>query len=205
MLTLYHSPWTRSTGVRILLEELGAPYEMRVINRATGEQRGEEYLRINPLGKVPAIDHDGTIVTEQVAIYIYLADAFPERGLAPPIGAPLRGPYLRWLAFYGSSFEPAMVDHALKREPGPAAMSPYGTYEGVVDLLSAQLAQGPYILGDRFMTLDVLWGTALGWMTQFKLLPERPEFAAYLARINERPAVKQVNAEDQVLAKTYHP
>jgi len=205
MLTLYHSPWTRSTGVRILLEELGAPYEMRVINRAAGEQRGDEYRRVNPLGKVPAIDHDGAIVTEQVAIYIYLADAFPERGLAPPIGDRLRGPYLRWLAFYGSAFEPALVDFHLKREPAPAAMSPYGTYEEVIGLLSSQLATGPYLLGDRLTAADVLWGTALGWTTQFKLVPERPEFTAYMARVNERPAVKKVNAEDQALAATHHP
>jgi glutathione S-transferase len=205
MLALYHSPWTRSTGVRILLEELGAPYEMRVINRKAGEQRGEEYRRVNPLGKVPAIDHDGAIVTEQVAIYIYLADAFPERGLAPPIGDALRGPYLRWLAFYGSAFEPALVDHYLKHEPAPPAMSPYGTYDEVIGLLSAQLAAGPYLLGERFTAADVLWGTALGWTTQFKLVPERPEFMRYVSLVNERPAAKKVSAEDQELAATHHP
>jgi glutathione S-transferase len=205
MLTLYYSPWTRATGVRILLEELGAPYALRVIDRATGEQRGEAYRRVNPLGKVPAIDHDGAIVTEQVAIYIYLADAFPERGLAPPIGDKLRGPYLRWLAFYGSAFEPALVDFHLKREPAPPAVSPYGTYDEVIGLLSAQLSAGPYLLGARFTAADLLWGTALTWTTQFKLVPERPEFAAYMARINGRPVVQRVNAEDKALAATHHP
>lgn len=205
MLIFYHSPWTRATGVRILLEELGAAHEMRVINRAKGEQREEAYRRVNPLGKVPAIDHDGAIVTEQVAIYIYLADAFPERGLAPPIGDKLRGPYLRWLAFYGSAFEPAMVDFHMKREPAPPAMSPYGTYDEVIALLSSNLATGPYMLGEKFTAADVLWGTALTWMTQFKLIPDRPEFAAYIARFNERPAVTRVNAEDAELAKSHHP
>ena len=205
MLTLYHSPWTRSTGVRILLEELGAPYEMRVINRASGEQRGEAYRRVNPLGKVPAIDHDGAIVTEQVAIYIYLADAFPDRGLAPAIGDRLRDPYLRWLAFYGSAFEPALVDFHLKREPAHPGMSPYGTYDEVIDLLSSQLKTGPYLFGDRLTAADLLWGTALGWTTQFKLVPERPEFAAYIARINQLPSAQKVGAEDAELAKTHHP
>ena len=205
MLTFYHSPWTRATGVRILLEELGAPYAMRVINRQAGEQRQPEFLKINPLGKVPTIEHDGAVVTEQVAIYIYLADAFPERGLAPPIGDKLRGPYLRWLAFYGSSFEPALVDYYLKREPPSLAMSPYGTYEDVIDLLSRQLATGPYLLGDRFTAADVLWGTALTWTTKFELVPQRPEFAAYMQRINERPIVQRVNAEDAELAAKHHP
>ncbi len=94
--TLYHSPRTRSQGVRILLEELGAPYELHVLNFKLEEQHKPDYLAINPLGKVPAIEHAGAVVTEQVAIYIYLADAFPAAGLAPAIGDPLRGPYLRW-------------------------------------------------------------------------------------------------------------
>src|SRR4051794_39039193 len=200
MLTLYYSPWTRATGARILLEELGAPYELKLINRQSGQQRSPEFLKVNPLGKVPTIEHDGAIVTEQVAIFIYLADAFPERGLAPPIGDPLRGPYLRWLAFYGSSFEPALVDFHLKRDPGTRAMSPYGTYEDVIGLLGAQLAAGPYLLGDRFTAADVLWGTALGWTMHFKLVPERPEFVAYRDRIAARPAAVKVNAEDVEMA-----
>src|SRR5262245_40479058 len=128
-LVFYHSPNTRSTGVRILLEELGAPHEMRVLNMKAGEQRKPEYLAVNPLGKVPAILHDGALVTEQGAVYIYLADLFPEVGLTPAIGDPLRGPYLRWLVYYGSSFEPALVDRAMKREPAPAATSPYGDFD----------------------------------------------------------------------------
>lgn len=205
MLTFYHAPQTRSTGVRILLEELGAPYDMQVLNRNRGEHRQKDFLAINPLGKVPAIEHDGALVTEQVAIFIYLADAFPERGLAPPIGNPLRGPYLRWLAFYGSSFEPALVDRHLGHAPDPAqpgqvAMSPYGSYEGVIDLLESQLAAGPFLLGERFTAADVLWGTALGWTLQFKLAPPRQAFTAYAGRIGGRAAARRVVDEDAALA-----
>lgn len=200
MLTLYYSPQTRATGTRILLEELGAPYELHVLNRQTGEQRSPDYLRVNPLGKVPAIDHDGAVVTEQVAIYIYLADAFPERGLAPPVGDALRGPYLRWLAFYGSCFEPAIVDKHLGHDPGPQAMSPYGSYDTVIDQLTAQLATGPFMLGERFTAADILWGTALGWILQFKLVPERPEFTSYVGRVGGRASVRKVNEEDAALA-----
>jgi glutathione S-transferase len=128
-LTFFHSPNTRSTGTLTLLKELGAEYQLHLINMKQGEQRKPEYLAINPMGKVPALKHGEAIITEQVAIYIYLADLYPEAGLAPKIGNPLRGPYLRWMAFYGSSFEPAVVDRAQKREPAPQAMSPYGDFD----------------------------------------------------------------------------
>ena len=200
MLTLFHSPQSRATGVRILLEELDTPYELHVLNRRKGENRSPEYLAVNPLGKVPAIVHDGAVITEQVAIYIYLADAFPAKGLAPAIGDKLRGPYLRWLAFYGSSFEPAMVDKHLERDPGALAMSPYGSYEVVVDSLDEQLAAGPFLLGERFTAADILLGSALGWMLQFKLLPERPSFTAYAGRIAGRASARKVNDEDAALA-----
>ena len=110
--TLFHSPNTRSTGVLILLEELGADYELNLVDMKANEQRAAAYLAINPMGKVPAILHRGALVTEQVAIFLYLADLYPEAGLAPPIGDALRGPYLRWMVFYGSCFEPAVVDRA---------------------------------------------------------------------------------------------
>lgn len=205
MLTFYYAPQTRATGVRILLEELGAPHELAVINRQAGEQRSPEFLAINPLGKLPAIVHDGAVVTEQVAIFAYLADLFPEAGLAPPIGDKLRGPYLRWLAFYGSAFEPAIVDHHLKRDPGAHAMSPYGTYEGVLDALSAQLSPGPYLFGETLTAADILWGTALGWTTMFGLVPQRPEFTTLIQRIAERPASRKIGAADAELAAKQKP
>ena len=200
MLTLYYAPQTRATGVRILLEELGADYDLHVMNIRRAEQRSPDFLAINPLGKVPTIVHDGAVVTEQAAIYQYLADAFPDRGLAPPIGDKLRGPYLRWLAFYGASFEPAMVDKHEKREAGNPMMSPYGSVNAVIDTLEAQLAPGPFMLGEHLTAADILWGTALGWMLQFKLLPERPAFVAYAGRIAGRATARKVGEEDAALA-----
>ncbi len=200
MLTLYYSPQTRATGVRILLEELGAPYELHVMDRNADELHGPDYLAINPLGKVPAIVHDGAVITEQVAIYPYLADAFPERGLAPPIGDADRGPYLRWMAFYGSSFEPALVDKAMSRDPGQRAMSPYGSLDAVIDAVAGQLGRGPFMLGERFSALDILWGSAVGWMLMFKMLPEKPVFTAYAGRIAGRAAARKVTEEDAALA-----
>ena len=198
--TLFHAPNTRSNGAMILLEELGAPYDLQVLNFKTGEHRQAAYLATNPMGKVPAIKHGDAVVTEQVAVFLYLADLFPDAGLAPPIGDPLRGPYLRWLAFYGSCFEPALVDRAMKREPAPPGMCPYGDYETMLKTLTDQLARGPYLLGERFTAADVLWGTALTWTTAFKLVPELPVIKAYMERVNSRPAAARVKAKNEELA-----
>jgi glutathione S-transferase len=202
-LTFYHSPNTRSSGTRILLEELGAPFELRALNMKAGEQRQPAYLAVNPLGKVPAVTHGDALITEQVAIFLYLADLFPQAKLAPAFDDPLRGPYLRWLIYYAAAFEPAVVDHAMKREPAPAAMSPYGDYDTMLKALTDQLAKGSYILGERFSAADILWGTALTWMTMFKLVPESPVVMAYIARLNARPSVAKVRAQDAALSAAH--
>jgi glutathione S-transferase len=199
-LTFFHSPNSRSGGTRVLLEELGARYELVVLNMKAGETRQDKYLAINPMGKVPAIVHNGALVTEQPAIYLYLADLFPEAGLAPPIGDPLRGPYLRWMVFYGSCFEPAVVDRAMKRESAPPSTSPYGDYQTMFKTLSDQLAKGPYILGDKFTAADVLWGGALNWTTMFQIVERTPVIGAYIDRVMGRPAVARAKALDDALA-----
>jgi len=187
-ITLFHAPQSRSAGALVLLEELGADYELHVLDLKKGEQRQPAYLAVNPMGKVPAIRHDGALVTEQGAVYAYLADLYPEAGITPAIGDPLRGPYLRWLFYYGSSFEPALIDRSLKREPTPPSTSPYGDYETMLKTLTDQLATGPYLLGERFTAADVLWGTALRWTTMFKLVPESAPVTRYIAQVTSRPA-----------------
>jgi len=203
VLTLHHAPNTRSTGALILLEELGAPHELHLLNMKAGEQRQPAYLAINPMGKVPALTHGDALVTEQVAVFLYLADLFPLAGLAPAIGDPLRGPYLRWMAFYGSCFEPALIDRAQKREAASPSMSPYGDYDTMLKTLTDQLTKGSYLLGDRFSAADVLWGTALSWTVKFGLVPEMLVIKAYMARVNARPAVLRARARDVELAKRF--
>lgn len=198
--TLFHAPQTRSTGVLTLLEELGAPYALEVLDRGKDEHLTPTYLAVNPMGKVPALRDGDAVVTEQVAIFLYLADLFPAAGLAPAVGDPLRGPYLRWMVFYAACFEPALVDRALGRDGGGRAMSPYGDYDTVIDALAAALATGPYLLGERFSAADVLWGAALGWTIGFKLVPERPVFTDYARRIAARPAAQRARAKDAELA-----
>jgi glutathione S-transferase len=198
--TLFHAPNSRSSGVLTLLEELGADFDLQVLNIKASEQLAPAYLAVNPMGKVPAVKHGDALITEQVAIFLYLADLYPEAGLAPAIGDPLRGPYLRWMVFYGSCFEPALIDHALKREQAPRGMSPYGDYETTLKTLTGQLASGPWMLGDRFTAADVLWGTALTWTTGFKLVPALPVIQSYIDRWNARPSVARVKARDAELA-----
>jgi glutathione S-transferase len=199
-LTLIHAPNSRSCAARALLEELGVPYDLHVLDLKKNEQRAPDYLAVNPMGKVPAILHGDALVTEQPAIFIYLADLFPEAGLAPALGDPLRGPYLRWLAFYGSAFEPAITDRAMKREPTPPVMCPYGDYDTMLATLTARLRAGPYLLGERFSAADVLWGSSLAWATMFKLVPELPEVMAYIDRITSRPGVRRAAEADAALA-----
>ena len=199
-IVLHHAPNTRSTGVRVLLEELGAPHELHVINLKAGEQHGSAHLAVNPMGKVPAIRHGAATVAEQAACYLYLADLFPEAGLAPAPTDPARGAYLRWMVFYGSCFEPAVIDRAMERDPPPRMMSAYGDYDTVLAQVVAMLTPGPWILGERFSAADVLWGSALGWTTSFKLVPEEPAIMAYLARYRARPAYQAISADDARLA-----
>ena len=200
-ITLFHSPQTRSSSALNLLEELKAPYHLHVLNMKAGEQRETAYLAINPMGKVPAIRHGDALVTEQVAIGIYLADLFPEAGITPALGDALRGPYLRWYVFYAACFEPALVDKAMKRETGSIAMSPYGDFDMTVKTLIRQLEKGPWLLGESFTAPDVLWGSALTWMTGFGLLEAVPPIKAYIDRWNARPSVKKVAEIDAQLLK----
>lgn len=198
-ITLFYSPQTRATGARVLLEELKVPYELHVLNMKAGEQRQPAYLAINPLGKVPAVRVGDTLVTEQGAIYLYLADLFPEAGLAPGLTDPDRGAYVRWLFIYGSCFEPAVVDRYMKREPGSMNETPYASYDSLIDLLEETLKKGPYLLGERFTAADLLWGIALHWTTMFGLVEARPAFQAYMERINNRASIQKVSAEDATM------
>jgi len=188
-----------------LLEELGAPYELRVLNMQAGEQRQPAFLAVNPMGKVPAILHGDVLVTEQIAVMLYLGDLFPGAGLTPVIADRRRGSYLRWMAFYAGCFEPAVVDRAMKREPAPPAMSPYGDFDTVLATVNAQLRAGPYMLGADFSVADVLWGGALMWTTGFGLVPETAEIKAYIERTGSRPAAVRVKERDAALAMLHKP
>jgi len=193
---LYHAPNSRSSIALTLLEELEVPYDLEVIDLKSGDQQEPAYLAINPMGKVPALRHGDSVVTEQVAIFLYLADLFPEAGLAPAIDSPLRGPYLRWMVFYAACFEPAISDRALERPAGPPVQMGYGDFARVMKTISLQLEVGPYLLGERFTAADVIWGNGLTWTKIFGLLPDDPVIDAYIERHKTRPSVARAHAID---------
>ncbi|WP_072396914.1 glutathione S-transferase family protein [Hyphomicrobium sp. CS1GBMeth3] len=195
MLTLYHNPHSRSMIVHYMLHELGEPFEIEPIDLKAGDQKKPDFLSLNPMGKIPVLRDDDVIVTEAPAILTYLADKYSKGGLAPAIDAPDRARYLKWMFFYGSCFEPAMVDISLKRDT-PPSMAGWGKPADVLDTLSAALIPGPWLLGDSFSAADVLIGSGIGYMLGFNVLPERPEYVAYWERIQARPAHKAAKAAD---------
>lgn len=195
MLTLYHNPHSRSAMVHYMLHELGEPFEIVPVDLQKGEHKSPEFLALNPMGKIPVLRDGDAVVTEVPAILTYLADKYPKAGLAPAIDAPDRGAYLRWMFFYGSCIEPAATDHYLKRESPPSTAG-WGKLDDVLDTLSAGLAPGSWLLGERFSAADVLIGSGLGYMLPFNLIPERPEYVAYVERLEARPAHKAARAAD---------
>ena len=196
----YYNPQSRAAIVHWMLEELGVPFTMHVLRFDKAEHKTPEFLAINPMGKVPTIKHGDVVVTEYPAICCYLADAFPAAGLAPAIGDPRRGPYLRWLFFTGSCIEPAMADHALKREPGKSSMMGYGSFEDTMNAAAMAIKDGPYVLGDMFSAADVVFGSGIIFGMMFGILPQRPEFTAYADVLQKRPAYQRAKAKDQEIA-----
>jgi glutathione S-transferase len=199
-LTLYHAAPSRSSIPHWLLEEIGEPYDLHILSLKNGDNRKPDYLAVNPMGKVPALKHGDTVITESAAICTYLADEFPRAGLNVPIGDPRRGAYLKWLFFGPSCIEPAMMDRAFPRQ-GEAQRSAlgYGDFDTTMDVVAKAVAPGPYILGEQFTAADVVIGSTLRWGMMFKLIPERPEFTAYAARLAQRPALQRAEAKDKQL------
>ncbi len=199
-LTLYHAAPSRSSIVRWMLEELGEPYDIHLLDLTKGEQFAPDYLAVNPMGKVPALKHGEAIVAEAAAICTYLADEFPQAKLSIPIGDKRRGQYLKWLFFGPSCIEPAMVDRAMPRSEQPRRGTlGYGDFDTVMEVTAKAVEPGPYLMGEQFTAADVVVGSTLRWGLMFKLLPERPEFIRYVGRLQERPALQRAVAADQDL------
>ena len=198
----YYNPHSRAAIVHWMLEEVGVPFRMHVLRLDKAEHKTPEFLAINPMGKLPTIKHGDVVVTEYPAICCYLADVFPAAGLAPAIGDPRRGPYLRWLFFTGSCIEPAIADHALKREPGKPSMMGYGSYEDVMNTAALAAKDGPYLLGDMFSAADVSFGSGILFGMMFGIIQPRPEFVAYAEQLKKRPAYQRAKAKDEEIAAT---
>jgi glutathione S-transferase len=200
-LTLYHAAPSRSSITRWMLEEVGEPYDIHLLNLGTGDNRKPDYLAINPMGKVPTLKHGDTVITEAAAICAYLADEFPRAKLNVPIGTPRRGVYLKWLFFGPSCIEAAIMDRTFPRkEEARRAALGYGDFDTAMDVTAKAVAKGPYLMGDQFTAADVIIGSTLRWGMMFKMVPERPEFTAYTNRLATRPALQRAEAKDKELA-----
>jgi glutathione S-transferase len=193
----YTNPMSRGQIIRWMLEEVGAPYEPTILSYAAVKEPG--YLAINPMGKIPAIVHKGKVVTECAAICAYLADAFPQAGLAPPLAE--RADYYRWLFFAAGPLESAITNKALGFAPtaDQGRMAGYGSFEATVDVLENAVAQAPYITGDSFTAADVYVGSQVDFGLNFGTLPKRQAFEDYAARLRERPAYQRAKAIDGAL------
>ncbi len=198
-LEFYTNPKSRGQMARWMLEEIGAPYETHMLDYATS-MKAPDYLAINPMGKVPAIRHDGVVVTEVAAICTYLADAFPDAGLAPPIDK--RGDYYRWIFFAAGPLEAAFTNKAsgFEAPPEKRGMLGYGTFETAVDAMDKALAGKEFIANDRFSAADIYVGSQLGFMLMFNMLEKRPVFTEYVARVTARPAYARAKQLDTELA-----
>jgi glutathione S-transferase len=202
-LTLYHAAPSRSSVTLWMLEELGHPYDLKLINLQAGENLKPDYLAINPMGKVPALKHGDTIITELAAICTYLADEFPDAKLNVPVGTPRRGVYLKWLFFGPGCLEPAVIDRAAPRKEGARrAMLGYGDFDTTMNVMAKAVEKGPWLMGEQFTAADVVIGANIRWGMTFKMIPERKEFTDYAARIAARPAAQRAEAKDkELLAK----
>ena len=202
-LTLYHAAPSRSSVTLWMLEELGHPYDLKLINLQVGENLKPDYLAINPMGKVPALKHGDTIITELAAICTYLADEFPDAKLNVPVGTPRRGVYLKWLFFGPGCLEPAVIDRAAPRKEGARrAMLGYGDFDTTMNVMAKAVEKGPWLMGEQFTAADVVIGANIRWGMTFKMIPERKEFTDYAARIAARPAAQRAEAKDkELLAK----
>jgi len=199
-LTFYTNPMSRGRIVRWMLEEVGQSYRTELLDYGT-TMKSPEYLAVNAMGKVPALKHGDAVVTEAAAICAYLADAFPDAGLAPPPGHRLRGPYYRWLFFGAGPVEAAVSNKSFGFEV-PADKQGrigYGSFAQVMDALESAVSKGEYLVGDRFSAADVYLGAQIGWGLQFGTMDKRPAFERYWDRIGQRPAAIRARQIDDAL------
>jgi glutathione S-transferase len=200
-LVFYTHPQSRGRISRWMLEEIGQPYRTELVDYGT-TMKAPAYRAINPMGKVPALRHGETVVTEGAAICAYLADAFPQAGLAPPPGDRLRGPYYRWLFFAAGPIEAAASNKALGFvvPEGRERMMGYGTYAEVMNTLEQAVSQGDYLIGGRFTAADVYLGSHIGFGLMFGTIEKRPAFERYWSRLSARPAALRAKEIDDALA-----
>uniref|UniRef100_A0A9E7ZT13 Glutathione S-transferase family protein n=1 Tax=Bosea sp. NBC_00436 TaxID=2969620 RepID=A0A9E7ZT13_9HYPH len=206
-LVLYTNPMSRGRIARWMMEEIGQPYRAEILG-FDASMKSAEYKALNPMGKVPTLVHGDTVVTECAAICAYMADAFPQAGLAPDPSSRLRGPYYRWMFFAAGPVEAAVSNKAFGLEvpPDRTRAIGYGTYADVMNTLEYALTRNDYVAGERFSAADVYVGSQVLWGLQFGTVEKRPAFEAYGARLATRPAARRAaEIDDALIAKMQKP
>ena len=196
-LTLYTNPQSRGQIARWMLEETGLPYEEVLLDYGT-TMKSPEYLAINPMGKVPAVRHGDTVITESVAVGLYLADLVPEKGLAPPLGSSERGPYYRWMLFLAGPLEAMLTAKSVGALASPTSAG-YGSEDDVIRTLEQAVSGKTFLAGDHFTAADLFMTAYLGFYMQFGMLERLPAFEAFCAHHATRPAALAARARDEAL------
>ena len=199
MLTLYYAPQTRASRIVWMLEELGQPFELKLVDIRAGAQHQAEYRRINPMGKVPALADGDTLVWESGAICTYLADRYPAASLAPGINDARRGDYLKWMFFASSDIEPAFAVKGATLAL-PSFSLGWGDEQRVLDAMVTCLTPSPFVLGERFSAADIIMGSIVQYGTMVKMMPEKPEFTRYMQALAARPAFQRAMAREAAMA-----
>lgn len=198
-LVLHHHPHSRAATAVWMLEEVGQPYELVWVDLRKGAQKAAPHTALNPMGKVPVLVDGGAVISEGSAIAMYLADRYAPGQLAPAPDAPDRGTWLRWCVFAAAVVEPCCMAQASGWAYNPASAG-FGSYDEMMATLEAGIGDGPWLLGEQFTMADVVLGSTVQWMLQFKMLEARPAFVAYAERLRARPAAQRAAARNAAVA-----
>ena len=201
-ITLYHHPFSRASGVLWTLEEIGEPYELVYVDIRANAQKQGDVIAKNPMGKIPVLVDGDAVITEAAAIALYLADRYAPGRLAPRLDDPGRAAYFRWSLFAPSVIEPGAMAKLNKWEYR-SGQAGWGDFDAMLRAVDSAVAPGPFVCGDQFTIADVILGGTLRYMTLFKMLEASPAVAAYLARLDARPALQRANARNQEIAKAH--
>ncbi len=197
-IVLYHHPYSRAANMIWALEEVGVPYTLRTVNLMAGEQKSPELRALNPMGKLPVMTDGDAVVSETSAICMYLGDRYALGRLTPALDDPMRGAYLRWCVYPSAVIEPGCTAKGAGWDYRPGQVG-WGSYESIVETLEGGLADGKWLLGERFTMADVLVGGSLRWMVKFKMIDPRPAFLAYIERLEQRPALQTSDARNNTI------
>lgn len=199
-IVLYHHPFSRAANVVWMLEEVGAPYELRYVDFASGAHKAPEFIALNPMGKLPTLTDGSLVMTESAAIALYLADRYAYGRLAPRVDDPARGTYLRWSFFAPSVVEPGATAKASGWDFKPGQVG-WGSHEAMLSAMENAIAGRAFILGDNFSMADVIFGGTLRFMLRFNMIEARPAFTAYAERLASRPALQRAEARNAAVVE----